>query len=226
VPDIYIGIFYNSIFTGISKAYPEYSTPLSIASPTPSPQSIPGTPLLTLSPLATATVSPNPSWYRSNPNTYQNTTVITIDRARTNISLKFPNGSITISNATQTSFDATTDYHQSWVIINNTLPEKANQNLSFAADGVTYANSTADSKGFVSFNYTGAWSKHTFEWKFSLSIYDLNSDGEVNILDLNMIAQNFYQPAASCPVCDVDKDGIISILDLVIVAQHFGEKTG
>ena len=40
----------------------------------------------------------------------------------------------------------------------------ANQYLSFTADDKTFANSTADSKGFVSFNYTGTWSKHTFEW--------------------------------------------------------------
>ena len=113
-------------------------------------------------------------------------------------------------------------------MINNTLPEIANQNLSFTADGVTYANGTANATGFVSFNYTGAWSKHTFEWKspILLSVNDLNNDGEINILDMNMIAQHFNQPIVSCPVCDVDKDGVISILDLVIVAQHFGEKTG
>jgi hypothetical protein len=50
-------------------------------------------------------------------------------------------------------FEATTNYSQIYVLINNTLPEMANKNLSFTADGVTYANSTADSKDFVSFNY-------------------------------------------------------------------------
>jgi hypothetical protein len=166
-----------------------------------------------LSPLATATVSPNSSWYRPNPNTYQNTTVITIDRARTNITLRFSNGSITVCNATQTRFDATTDYHQSYVIINNTVPEFANKNLSFTADGITYANSTADSNGFVSFNYTGTWSKHTFEWV-------IIPDGNVNLLDLIQVALHFGEKtSAPYPSYDLNADGIVDIFDAVLVAK-------
>ena len=86
--------------------------------PTPSPNIIPGA-LLSLSLLATAIVSPNESWYRPNPKSYQNTTVITINRTRTNISLKFPIGTMTVSNATRTSFEATTAYPQSYLLINN-----------------------------------------------------------------------------------------------------------
>lgn len=72
---------------------------------------------------------------------------------------------MTVSNATWTSFEATTNYPQSYVLINNTLLEMANKNLSFTVDGKTYANSTADSNGFISLKYTGNWSmSHTFEW--------------------------------------------------------------
>jgi len=167
-----------------------------------------------LSPLATATVSPNSSWYRPNPNTYQNTTVITINRIRTNITLKFPNGSIMVSNATQTSFEAVTDSPQSYVIINNTVPEFANKNLSFTADGVTYANSTADSKGFVSFNYTGAWSKHRFEWV-------IIPDGNVYLLDLIQVALHFGEAtSAPYPNYDANEDGKVDISDVVLVARE------
>jgi hypothetical protein len=169
--------------------------------------------LLSLSPLATATISPDSSWYRSIPNTYQNTTVITINRTRTNISLKFTNGTLTVSNATRTSFEATTAYPQSYVIINNTLPEMANKGLSFTADGITYANSTADAKGFVSFNYTGTWSKHTFGWV-------VNSNGNVSLSDLILVATHFGEAtSAPYPSYDPNTDGIVSIFDAVLVAK-------
>ncbi|MCG2735984.1 MAG: dockerin type I domain-containing protein [Candidatus Methanoperedenaceae archaeon] len=118
------------------------------------------------------------------------------------------------SNATQTRFDATTDYSQSYVIINNTVPGFANKNLSFTADGITYANSTADSKGFVSFNYTGTWSKHTFEWV-------MESDKIVNILDLLLVAQHFgEETSAPYPDYDANKDGKVDISDVVLVARE------
>lgn len=180
-------------------------------SPTPSPQSIPGT-LHSLSPLAT--VSPDSSWYRRSPNTYQNTTVITIDRARTNITLRFPNGTMTVNNATRTSFEAITNYSQSYVLINNTLPEMANKNISFKVDGVNYANSTADSKGFVSIDYSGTWSKHTFEWV-------LIPDGNRNIADQVQVALHFGEATSPpYPSYDPDEDGIVSILDAVLIAKE------
>jgi hypothetical protein len=87
------------------------------------------------------------------------------------------NGTMTVTNATRTSFEAATDYNQSYVLINNTLPEMANKNLSFTSDSIHYVYSTADSKGFISFNYTGTWSPHTFEWvvtdNVSFAIEDL-----------------------------------------------------
>ncbi|HLB69880.1 MAG TPA: hypothetical protein VJJ51_02425 [Candidatus Methanoperedens sp.] len=41
----------------------------------------------------------------------------------------------------------------------------------------------------------------------------------MNVLDLNMIGQSFNQSAAACSNCDVDGNGAINILDLNIVAQ-------
>ena len=46
--------------------------------------------------------------------------------------------------------------------------------------------------------------------------YDVNGDGEVNILDLTLVAQNFGQ---SNPQADANEDGTIGIFDLIAVAQ-------
>ena len=46
--------------------------------------------------------------------------------------------------------------------------------------------------------------------------YDLNGDGEVNILDLALVSQNFGQDN---PQADVNEDGTVDIFDLIAVAQ-------
>ncbi|MCG2735974.1 MAG: hypothetical protein L6282_06220 [Candidatus Methanoperedenaceae archaeon] len=178
-------------------------------------------PLLLFSPLATATVSPNSSWYRPNPNTYQNTTVITIDRARTNITLKFNNGSIMVSNATQTSVDATSAADQSYILFNNTVLGYANRDVNFTVDGVIYANRTADASGFVSFNYTkfiASGSSHVFKWVVNTSNYDVNNDGVVDIYDLILVGNN---PDQSIPLpypdYDVDGNGKVDLNDYLDV---------
>ncbi len=52
--------------------------------------------------------------------------------------------------------------------------------------------------------------------------WDVNQDGEVNVLDLVLVGQNF---GTTNPVADVNGDGTVNVLDLVLVAQHFGEST-
>ena len=56
-------------------------------------------------------------------------------------------------------------------------------------------------------------------------IWDVNGDGQVNILDLILIAQDFGKPTHSNSRTDVNDDGIVNILDLIVVAQHMGEST-
>lgn len=54
---------------------------------------------------------------------------------------------------------------------------------------------------------------------------DLNNDGVVNILDLQIVASNFGKTidASQDPNPDVNGDGVVDILDLVKVASLFGD---
>ena len=52
--------------------------------------------------------------------------------------------------------------------------------------------------------------------------HDVNGDGNVNIFDLILIAQNFGK---ANPQADANGDGSVNIFDLIVVAQHLGEST-
>ena len=58
-----------------------------------------------------------------------------------------------------------------------------------------------------------------------LATGDVNSDGQVSILDMILIAQQLGKKVPSHSTVDVNGDGTISILDLILVAQHLGEST-
>ena len=51
---------------------------------------------------------------------------------------------------------------------------------------------------------------------------DVNRDGQVNILDLVLVAQQLGQSMPADSLADVTGDGVVNILDLVRVAQNFG----
>ena len=50
---------------------------------------------------------------------------------------------------------------------------------------------------------------------------DVNRDGQVNILDLVFVAQQFGKSVPADSPADVNSDGVVNILDLVRVAQEF-----
>ena len=52
------------------------------------------------------------------------------------------------------------------------------------------------------------------------TIWDVNEDGKVNILDLTLVASNLKVTAPDIPRTDINGDRRIDILDLVMVAQH------
>ncbi len=58
---------------------------------------------------------------------------------------------------------------------------------------------------------------------YAPSLYDVNEDGVVNILDLVRTASQFGETGTGLPG-DVNGDGMVNILDLVAVANRFSEQ--
>ena len=56
--------------------------------------------------------------------------------------------------------------------------------------------------------------------------YDVNEDGQISILDLILVGQDFGKAKPTNARTDVNGDGAVNISDLVLVAQHLGEITG
>jgi hypothetical protein len=54
-------------------------------------------------------------------------------------------------------------------------------------------------------------------------VWDVNQDGQVNILDLLQVARSLNADVSTNPEADVNGDGTIDILDLIAVARKFGE---
>ena len=49
--------------------------------------------------------------------------------------------------------------------------------------------------------------------------YDVNQDGEINILDLTLVADDLGKNATQTQT-DINGDGVVNILDLVIIANE------
>ena len=58
-----------------------------------------------------------------------------------------------------------------------------------------------------------------------ITLGDINRDGQVNILDMILVARYFGSSATANPQVDLNRDGTINIQDLIIVAQHLGAST-
>ncbi len=97
-------------------------------------------------------INPDSSWYRSNPNTYQNTTTIQLPQA-TNWSI-LPDTTINVNASSDKNLTA------SWsgsatVLFNTTIPEWNSTTLYLKHDGTTVDTKSSNSTGFVNFSYTG-----------------------------------------------------------------------
>ena len=55
--------------------------------------------------------------------------------------------------------------------------------------------------------------------------WDVNRDGQVNVLDLIGVAQHLGTAASANRQADINGDGTINVLDLIAVAQHLGESS-
>ena len=56
--------------------------------------------------------------------------------------------------------------------------------------------------------------------------YDVNEDGQISILDLILVGQDFGKAKPTNARSDVNGDGTVNISDLVLVARYLGEITG
>ena len=56
----------------------------------------------------------------------------------------------------------------------------------------------------------------------SLRTGDLNTDGQVNIVDLSILAAHWGQRFVGMRGSDINLDGIVNITDLSILASHWG----
>ena len=52
---------------------------------------------------------------------------------------------------------------------------------------------------------------------------DANLDGQINILDLILVAGSFGEQPPSNPQADVNKDGVVNLLDLVFIAESLSQ---
>ena len=59
----------------------------------------------------------------------------------------------------------------------------------------------------------------------AFAAWDVNQDGQVNVLDLIIVAQHLGSNASVNRHADVNGDGMINVLDLIVVAKHLGEST-
>ena len=83
-------------------------------------------------------------------------------------------------------------------------------------------------KGFFGFDTD---TKYTVNQPISRSAsetpaYDVNEDGQINILDLILVGQDIGKAKPTNARTDVNGDGKRNISDLVLVARHLGEITG
>ena len=82
--------------------------------------------------------------------------------------------------------------------------------------------------GFFSFVRDAAYGVHPPGRNVPIDVpaWDVNMDGETNILDLVIVGQDIAKARPTNPRTDVNKDGRWNVADLVLVANHLNELSG
>ena len=82
--------------------------------------------------------------------------------------------------------------------------------------------------GFFGFAKDTNYTVNPINKKFAITVpkWDVNRDGEVNIFDLILVAQDIGKTRGTNLRTDVNGDGTRNIQDLVLVASHLGELSG
>ena len=106
-----------------------------------------------------------------------------------------------------------TDYQDAFPV---TLKQGTNV-LLVAVDNNGHGNFS----GFFGFTAGTAYSVNPPDTQLrAIPAWDVNKDGDVSILDLILVAQDFGNARSSNPRTDVNRDGKRNILDLNLVAKH------
>ena len=82
--------------------------------------------------------------------------------------------------------------------------------------------------GFFGFAKDTNYTVNPINKKFVITVpkWDVNRDGEVNILDLILVAQDIGKTSGTHLRTDINGDGTRNIQDIVLVASHLGELSG
>ena len=108
-----------------------------------------------------------------------------------------------------------------WTIAAGTLPPGLSLNYSGVISGIP---TTAVSQTSVTFQVTDSknlTATTSLTISVAYSVWDVNMDGTVNVLDIILITQNYSETGTPGWIReDVNNDGVINVLDAILVGQH------
>jgi len=132
-----------------------------------------------------------------------------------------PNGNIGVAySQTLSATGGTTPY--TWTIASGTLPKGLSLSSSGVSSGIP---TTAGGLTYVTFQVvdsTSASATKAISITILYSVWDVNMDGTVNVLDIILINQHLGETWSPGWIReDVNNDGVINVLDTILVGQHF-----
>jgi hypothetical protein len=132
-----------------------------------------------------------------------------------------PNGNIGVAySQTLSATGGTTPY--TWTIASGTLPKGLSLSSSGVISGIP---TTAGGLTYVTFQVvdsTSAAAMKAISITILYSVWDVNMDGTVNVLDIILINQHLGETWSPGWIReDVNNDGVINVLDTILVGQHF-----